>query len=992
MTLACQTARWAIPCLALAILAEGAAAQQRRGGQRAQRTVNQTQNPILESFTYRSIGPAVMGGRTDDIEAVESATHIIFVGLATGGVWKTTNNGTSWTSLFDEQAVCSIGDLAVSQQDVPENERVVWAGTGEPNNRQSSSYGSGIYKSTDGGSTWELKGLTDTRSISRILIDPNNDNIVYVAAGGSLFGASTDRGIYKTTDGGNNWQNVNFIDENTGFTDLIMHPTDSRTLIGASYQRRRTAFGFNGGGAGSGLWMTTDAGANWSKIEGNGMPPGPKGRIGISWSRSNPSVVYAQIEMPRQTGGNRGQAAGTGARRGGGARGGRGGGGARGGRGGGGARGARGGGGGRRGGQQASPPDPARSGVWRSNDGGVSWSIASNSNNRPMYYSQIRVDPSNPDIVWAGGLNVSKSTDGGVTFPSVQNGVGHVDNHAIWVDPNDGDHTLLGNDGGFNMTYDGGATWDYQNHMAWGQFYAIGASMERPYKVYGGLQDNNSWGGPSMTRSNDGPRNADWYRVGGGDGFYTQIDPSDPNIVYSESQNGNVNRLDLGTGASQSIKPRSRATGGGGGRGGRGGRGGQSRESNVLAASPGAELQYRWNWNTPIHISPHNPRTLYVGGNALFKSVNRGDTWFASADLTRNIDRNELSIMDVSLSDNTIISRNDGISNWGTLISVAESPKVQDVVWVGSDDGVVQVSRDGGRTFTNVTENVPGLSERYQVIAVEPSHFEEGTCYIALSGHMADDFSPYLYVTRDFGASWTSVSSNLPTFGNVRCIAEDLKNPNLIFIGTEFGLFATLDGGGTWEKFMNGLPTVRVDDLLIHPRDNDLIVGTHGRSIWIMDDITGLQQLTSEVLGGEPKLLQPRETVAWANRTPERRGTAGRGFAGENPRRGAAISYYLGEDVTGDVTVSVHDASGQAVWSQQGAATAGLHRIQWGLNRSAPVDQGQGQRGQGGQGRGGRGGRGGGAVNPGTYLVKLTVGDQEQTATVRILEDIWAGK
>ncbi|HWP45292.1 MAG TPA: hypothetical protein VNO14_18765, partial [Blastocatellia bacterium] len=718
--------------------------------------INQSSDPLLKNFRWRSIGPASMGGRIDDIVAVESNPSTFYIALATGGVWKTTNNGTTFEPIFDTYPVSSVGDIAISQSDP----NIIWVGTGEQNNRQSSSFGDGIYKSTDAGKTFTNMGLKETQTIARVIIDHKDNDTVYVAALGHLFGPNPERGIYKTTDGGKTWALIKFIDQDTGFTDIVMDPADNKTLYAASYQRRRTPWGFNGGGPGSGIWKTTDAGKTWTRLEGAGLPKGTFGRIGLDVSRSNPNVVYAQIEVGLSPGtGGGGQQ--------------------------------RGGGGGGRGGQQeqAQPPNPERSGVWRSDDKGKTWRIMSNNNNRPMYYSQIRIDPKNDQIVYTMGAPFYKSTDGGKTFQTVE-GIAHVDHHALWINPNNTNHLILGNDGGLDVSYDQGATWDFINTMALSQFYAVAVDMRKPYYVYGGLQDNGSWGGPSATRNAAGITNSDWFRIGGGDGFYVQVDPTDHNTIYYESQNGNVQRLDLRTGRSVSIRPRSARAGQQRPRPQEGGanpeqaqspqqrpaqpgqqqpaqgfgRFGQPATSNILPEPPPGE-QYRFNWNTPIHMSPHNPRTIYVGANKLFKSVDRGDTWTASPDLTKQIDRNKLSIMGVT-GDKPMASKNDGVSNYGNITTVAESPVLPGVIWVGTDDGNVQVSRDGGATWVNVAKNIPGVPDTHQISRVEPSHFDAGTCYVAIDGHRNDDHKPYVFVTRDYGATWKSISNNLP-MGNV---------------------------------------------------------------------------------------------------------------------------------------------------------------------------------------------------------------------------------
>lgn len=920
--------------------------------------INQSEDPLLKKFRWRSIGPASMGGRIDDFAVVESNPSTYYVAYATGGLWKTVNNGTTFEPIFDIYPTSSIGDVAVCQSDP----NIVWVGTGEPNNRQSSSFGDGVYKSTDGGKTFTNVGLKETQTISRVVIDPKDPNIVYVAALGRLFGPNKERGIYKTTDGGKTWANVKFIDENTGFTDLVIDPVDTKTLYAASYQRRRTPWGYNGGGTGSALWKTTDAGKTWTKIEANGWPEGLLGRIGIDLARSNPNVLYAQIEVgasngtgvPEEQPGQAGQA-----------------------------------GGGGQGGANLQamaeqmgiappsnrPPDPKRAGLWRSDDKGKTWRIVSNNNNRPMYYSQVRVDPSNPEIVYTGGLNFSRSTDGGKTFKNLQ-GVAHSDHHAIWINPKNGQHVMVGNDGGLDVSYDQGENFDFINTVAVAQFYAVSADMRKPYFVCGGLQDNGSWCGPSAIRSAGGGfgggagagiTNADWFRVGGGDGFYTQNDPTDFNIVYAESQNGAVQRIDLRTGRSTSIRPRAasprggRGGGGGGGGGfGGGGFGGGNLTSNIVPAPPQGE-QYRFNWSTPIVLSPHNPRVVYVGANKLFKSLDRGDTWTATIDLTKQIDRRKLPIMDVP-GDQPMASKNDGVANYSNITTIAESSVLPGVLWVGTDDGNVQVSKDGGATWTNVAANIKGVAnDTYQVSRVEPSHFDAATCYVTIDNHRNDDLKPYVFVSRDYGATWTNIANNLPAVGNVNVIREDLKNKSLLFVGTEFGLFVSLNGGAEWKPFMTGLPTVRVDDLLIHPRDNDLIAGTHGRGIWICDDISALQQLNDKVIAADAHLFDIRPGVQWFNDITLSRYAGGqKAFRGDNAPAGTAISYYLKAAPTGDVKLTVSDITGKVVRNLTGTKDIGLNRLQWNLRGDAP-QRPFGPGGPGGPGSaGGAGGAGGG--------------------------------
>jgi photosystem II stability/assembly factor-like uncharacterized protein len=974
------------------------------------RTINATNDPLLSVFRFRSIGPASMGGRIDDIAVSESDPHVIYIGYAVGGVFKSENNGTTFEPVFEEYPTASIGDIAIH----PTNPDVVYVGTGEANNRQTSSFGDGIYKTTDGGRTFQHIGLRETQTIARIVIDPKNPETVYVAALGHLFGPNPERGVFKTTDGGKTWTNVKFIDADTGFTDLAIDPANSSILYAASYQRRRLGCCFNGGGPGSALWKTTDAGRTWTKLTGNGLPPGTYGRIALDVSRSNPNVVYAQIEAgevgrPLTTPGNdpgaateatppgaaavpgapagRGQAAQPpGGREGGGGRGGgydwcnnAGPGGGFGGR-----------GGEAEAAQPRTPPalDARRGGIFRSDNKGGSWTHVSNCNSRPMYFSQVRVDPTTDKTLYVMGLPIYKSLDGGKTFASLDvagghRSPGHVDQHAMWIDPKNPRHLLVGNDGGFNVSWDQGRTWDFVNNMATALPYWVSADMRRPYYVYIGLQDNGSWGGPSATRGRGGIVNSDWFGIGGGDGFQTAVDPTDPNIVYTESQNGNTNRYDLRTGRSQSIRPRGIATGRGGGRGGGGGGGGRGGgQPTVLNAGPTDE--YRFNWNTPFQLSPHDPRIVWLGGNRLFRSDNRGETWIASADVTRQIDRNTVEIMGVP-GNRSMLSKNDGVTAYSTIVSLDESPIVPGLVWVGTDDGKVQVTRDGGATFADVGAGLPGLppNHLHWISRIEASHFDPAAAYVAVDGHRSSDLRPYVFVTRDYGKTWQSIAANLPPYGNVQVVREDPRNRDLLYVGTEFGLFISTTGGKDWKKFMNNLPTVRVDDILVHPRENDLIVATHGRSVWIADDITPLQQLTPAAAQQDAVLFDIRPAVAWINDQQSGQYFGGqRQFVGENAPRGTAISYYLKSAPASDVKITIADSAGRAVRTLDGTKNPGINRVQWNL---APTPQPQDQ---GGGGRGGRGG-GGGPVAPGTYVVTLDVGGRKLTRSVWVLEDVW---
>lgn len=1001
--------------------------------------INKSTNPALAPFRFRSIGPASMGGRIDDIAVYEKDPRIIYIGYAAGGVFKSTNAGTTFVPVFEQYGSASIGDLAVDQRDP----NVLYVGTGEPNNRQSATFGDGLYKSTDGGKTFTHIGLRETQTIARVVIDPRNSNTVYVAATGHLFGPNAERGVFKSTDAGKTWAKVLFVDDNTGATDLAIDPSNPNTLYAAMYQRRRTGCCFNGAGPGSGLYKSDNGGRTWTKLTTGGLPPGNLGRIAVDVARSNPNVVYAQIETEGAdsavvvnggAGGGRGGydwCSNAGATK----------------------------------GFGANTPDslkkvPAlsryRPGLYRSNDKGRTWTLVSNCNGRPMYFSNIRVDPTNPQRIYLANVRAAKSVDGGRSFAPIDSGMGFgnetVDQHAFWIDPSNPDHILRGSDAGFAVSWDQGETWEYVKTMATSLAYWVSADMERPYNVYFGLQDNDSWGGPSAQRSRNGIRNFAWHRFGGGDGFQTAVSPMDPTLIFTESQDGNTIRTDLATGAVKSIRPVAPPAGRGGnaaaapapgscvdGRiipppaagaggapgGGFGGRGGGA--SNVINGKAGET--YRFNWNTPYQLSPHDPSVVWLGGNRLFRSNNQGDLWYASEDLTKQVDRCTITVMGVA-GTKPQASKNDGMTSYSTIIAVRESPVRPGVVWAGTDDGNLQVSRDNGVSFTEVGKNITGLPAKalssdnpYWISRIEASHFDAATAYVSIDGHRSDDLAPYVFVTHDYGATWKSVSTGLPRSGNVQTIREDPKNPDLLYAGTEFGLYVSLDAGATWDRFMTGYPTVRTDEILVHPRDGDLIVATHGRSIWIADDITPLQQLTAAVRATDAHLFEVRPAVAYLNDVTLDIYTGGeKEFEGENPARGTAIHFWLKN--AAEATLRIADATGRAVCEQTVKGVAGINRVQWTLVApmlaAAPPAGGRGggagaaaatpaaapaatpaaapaaaptaapapDRSCTGAAAGGRGGAAAGAV-PGSYTATLTVGGKSYASSVQVLEDRW---
>jgi hypothetical protein len=1022
---------------------------------------NASADPLLRGFEFRSIGPATMMGRVDDIAGAEKDPMIVYVGFATGGLWKSTDGGNHWHSEFDNMPNECIGSIGIA----PSDPNVVYVGTGEANNRQSSSIGDGVWGTTDGGQHWNHLGLDDTQAIGRIVVDSTNPNIVYVAVNGHLFGPNPDRGLYKSVDGGKNWKKSKYIDADTGFTDVAIDPSNPKILYAASLSRRRTWWGYNGGSANSALWKTNDGGDTWTKLDGPGWPKpkdGIYGRIAISVFRANPMIVYAQVEAGASAGTGGGTTAEGGpAPPGRGGRGGGGGGGAESDVAAGGA-GAAGGGGGRGGrGANAPPPDPNGSGVFRSEDGGKTWTFMSNQDQRPTYFSQIRVDPVNDKKLFVGGNPGQMSLDSGKTWKGLEGS--HTDYHAIWINTKDPRIVAVGHDGGIDFSYDGGFTWDYHNDIAVGQFYQVSADMRRPYYVCGGLQDNNAWCGPSAVRSANGPVNTDWFTISGGDGFYTRQDPTDWAVVYGESQDGNMSRHDLRTGVQKNIRPTApgrgaTATGGtpaaetaneiqraanppagvtpppagappieaeaAGGRGG-GGRGGTP---NVVNA-PANAAPFRFYWNAPFEISPHNPAVVYMAAQFFFKSTNRGDTWWMNtADLSKNVNRwaPEMGIMGVP-GDKPMAEKHDGYSASSLITQVRESPSRPGILWIGTDDGNLEVSQDGGETFAQVYHNIAGAPQGYpQISRIEPSHFDPGTTYVAIDNHRNDDWKPYLFKTTNYGRNWVNVTGNLPAKGNINAVREDYDNPNLLFVGTEFGLYVTLDGGKEYKKFMTNLPTVRVDDILIHPRDRDLIIATHGRSIWIADDISPLEK-PKPAPNQDVVLYDPRSAVLWKLDRQALRQVTNRDFKGENPEGGTSIHVWAKSDmgagkieflqnnrVESTMDVDIKAGMNRFQWNMRGPAPppgAGGGRGGGGGAANAPADQPGGEgRGRGGRGStsipfvaaGGRGGGGGGGggggrggfvqgplLEPGTYMVRLIVGSQTLISSVDVLDDIW---
>ncbi len=889
----------------------------------------------LDALHFRQIGPAAMSGRISDLAVFEANPAIFYVGTAHGGVWKTTNNGTTFEAQFQDQGLMSIGDVTVSQS----NPDLVWVGSGESNNRQSGSWGDGVYKSTDGGKTYVNMGLRTSRHINRIVIDPKDTSIVLVAATGSLWGPGGERGVYKTIDGGKTWKQVLKVDDDTGANDLVMDPINDRILYASMYQRRRTACCMNGGGPGSGIYKSTDGGDTWTRLKG-GIPEGSLGRIALDVYRRRPNILYASIEGPVPPAGG-GRGGGTGAPAPAAAEAGPGPQAAGGGRG------------------QATGVNATPTGLYRSDDAGATWRKVSNVNPRPMYFSQVRIDPNDPEVVYMGGVDLQQTLDGGKTVNTAAASKIHSDHHAIWIDPSNSNHLMTGNDGGLAVSYDMSKTWVFFPNLPVGLFYHVSYDMATPFNVCGGMQDNYDWCGPSQVRGVAGIANYQWTTIQGGDGFVALQDPFDYRVVYSESQDGNMTRYDRVTGESMNIRPQ---------------------------PAPG-EPPLRWQWDTPLTMSPHDPKVIYAPANKVFKSIDRGLTFTAiSPDLTSGANRDDIVTMGVKGSDITI-SRNDGIAAWPTITTFAESPKKPGLLYAGTDDGHLAVSADG-KTWTQIIDKVPGLPKDIYVSKVAPSRFDAATAYATFDGHRQNDFETHIYVTHDTGQSWQSIAANLK--GEVaRTVTEDLKNPDVLYLGTETGLFVSLDRAKSWMRLKGNLPTVRIDEITLHPRDNAMLLATHGRSIWILDHLEPIQELAAaQAASADAKLFSPPPAAMYRRPASDRNYEfwGDQTFFGENPPQAALISWYLKKPV-GEVKLKITDAVGKDVREISGPVLAasnkaGYQAACWDLRvqpapAPAPAGRGGAAAGRGGQApeapaqaggppaaTAGQGGRGGAAVSP----------------------------
>ena len=849
----------------------------------------------MAGFRWRSIGPANMGGRVTDIEVDPRNSKVFYVATATGGIWKTVNAGTMFFPLFDKERVISLGDIAIA----PSNGDIIWAGTGEEDSRNSISPGGGIYKSVDAGRTWKLMGLEKTEHIARILVDPKNPDIVYVAAMGKTWANNPERGLYKSTDGGNTWRLIKFISDKAGFIELVMDPTDNRTLWAASWERIRGPYFLNSGGPGSALWKSTDAGGTWTEVKGGGFPETTKGRIGLAVAQSNPKVMYALVEADTM----------------------------------------------KRALRKGEKPDTSKaqrinSGLYRSADGGATWALMQRNGTdaRPFYYSQVRVDPENPDRVYWMSSVFRFSDDGGKTERRGALSI-HTDWHAMWIDPEDPEHFIIGDDGGIGITWARGGTYDFPNTIPLGQFYAVGFDMAKPYNVCGGLQDNGTWCGPSRTRFRTGARNQDWFNVNSGDGFFVAMDPTNPNIIYSESQGGNVSRLDLASGARVMINR---------------GRGGAPEWEDSLIVARGdttvpenprisAALQsirnraradsssrMRFNWSAPFFLSSHSPATIYLGGNKLLKSSSRGDNFYPISPDLSTADSMRIRVSTKTTGGITLDAT--GAETYGTITTVAESPVRPGILWVGTDDGNVWVSTNDGGSWTNLTRRFTGVPARTYVSRVEASGFDSSTVYVSFDGHRDSDYKPYLFVSNDMGRTFRPIANNLPTGGPdfIHVVREDPTNRDLLFVGTDVGAYVSTNRGASWQRFMNGLPTVPVHDLKIHPRDRELIAGTHGRSIWVVD-IAALQQLSDSVARKRAHFFKPTTAYAYSQRTTQE-WNGNKLFVADNPPFGATMEYRLASPAPNDsAQIVITDIEGKLVRRMTGTAIPGMNRVTWDL-------------------------------------------------------------
>jgi photosystem II stability/assembly factor-like uncharacterized protein len=998
-------------------------------------------------LVWRNIGPANMSGRITAISVYEADPSTYWIATASGGLLKTTNNGITFEHQFDKENTVSIGDVCVA----PSNRDIVWLGTGEANPRNSVSYGDGVYQSTDGGKTWKNMGLGKTFQIGRVVVHPKNPDIVYVGALGRLYGNNPDRGLYKTIDAGKTWEKVLYLNDRTGVIDIALNPNEPETLLVAMWERRRDGYdsyhgadipeGYDGydpiekWGEAAGIYKTTDGGKSFKKLQ-TGLPTCKLGRVGLDYFRKDPSIVFAIVDCEKigmgtppkkvvakggflgyqgedsdagvkvtfvmaggpaatvglqiddvirmcnkkkvktneelsaellafnpgdkitigvaREGENKeiavtlgdradfvkGPGGGTGFGPGGAKK-------------------------GRPyhayyGGQkenvqdQQGPEGAQYGGVYKSTDGGESWSRVNSINPRPMYFSVVRVDPNDPKYVYVLGIKQYRSSDGGKSFKDNAGKLVHADGHALWINPRDGRHMLIGCDGGFYVSYDRADNWDHLNTKALGQFYHVAVNNKRPYWVFGGLQDNGTWGGPSLGLRSDGQRgtigpiNEDWVSIFGGDGYVCRCDPTDPDLVYFEMQDGGMGRRHLKTGEVTRIGP-----------------GGQGQGKGKGKPKDGPK--HRFNWNTPFILSHHNPKIFYCGGEFVFKSLDRGDNL-------------------------KIISPEITLTKRGSATAIAESPKNPDVLWAGTDDGALWVTRDGGQKWTQVTPvlgfrdpQLPGdfLPGPRWVATIEASRYKDSRAYVCFDAHRSDDDKPYIFVTEDFGQTWKNISSNLPPVGSTRCLREDVENPDLLYSGTEFSVFASLNRGQSWTRINNNLPTVAVHEIAVHPSAGEIVAATHGRSLWILD-VSALRQMKADTLSANAHLYKPHPCVRW--QAEPAHGKTNRRFVGQNPPPGPQIYYSLTEQAK-TVSFKVLDIEGKTLSQWTAGAKPGLHRTTWDMTRPTDESKKDPEKKTGKGKKGGFGQQGRRLAPPGDYRIVMSVDGVDQSRVLRLESD-----
>jgi len=846
----------------------------------------------LSNLSWRSIGPANMGGRVSDVEGVAGNPNLVYVATASGGIFKTEDAGTSWKPIFEREGTISVGDIALE----PGNPDVIWVGTGESNARNSVSFGDGVYKSTDGGKSWKHMGLKDTNTISKILVNPKNPDNIFVAALGHIWGKNEDRGIFMTMDGGKTWKKTLYIDDMHGASDLAIDPINPNILYAGMWNFGRKPWTFVSGSEKGGVFRSIDGGLTWKKIE-KGLPK-MVGRVGLAVAASNTNVVYAIFE--------------------------------------------------------------SKGGVlFRSDDKGETFRQVSKAQNivaRGFYYTTVTVDPTNENKVYAVASQLFRSLDGGRNFRRISRTT-HIDFHSLWIDPKNPKRMWQGQDGGVAVTYNGEA-WEYKNNFAIGQFYQISADNSEPfYRISGGMQDNGTWNGPSRTREPAGILNDDWRMLSFGDGFYVFSHPDNPKLFLSESQGGNIVRTDLNNREQQRINP-----------------------YFGLGGAAGNE-KYRFNWNAPIILSPHDKNTVLFAGSVVFKTTDFGSNWTKiSPDLTK---ANPERIKDAG---GPIFTENTAAEYFATIISLAESPLKKDVIWAGTDDGNLQITNDGGKNWSNISKNLPNVPDDSSISHVELSNHNVNTAYVAVDRHKFDDYRPYVFKTTNGGQSFINITGNIATNAYVHVLKEDLKNPNVLYAGTELGIYVTHNGGGSWiELNMKNFPKVAVHDIVLHPRANDIILGTHGRSIWVFDDLTPIQNLSNSVLAKDAHLFGVRPSHRYTIRFT-RYGISDEPFTGRNLPRGALVSYYLKDklDKKTKIKLQIFDSKGNKV-SEVGniPKKQGLNRTTWNLShesatrRRPPTPQ---EIEFGGQPRGPQ-------AMPGIYTIKLLIDDKvvgETTAEVRV--------